>query len=144
MKPFVNTSQSAFFMVRIILGILFTMAAYWKVFVLGTDQHAAQFFVAGFSDSWIPQWLLSLLGHVVPFWELAAGLMLLAGLRLREVLVSLGLLLIITTYGHALKEPLFDITGHTFSRLALIVFLLIMIEHKDRLCLDAWLEKRKR
>jgi uncharacterized membrane protein YphA (DoxX/SURF4 family) len=129
-------------MVRIILGILFTMAAYWKIFVLSAGQHAAQFFVAGFEDSWIPHWLLSLLGHVIPFWELAAGLLLLAGFRLREVLVSLGLLLIITTYGHALKEPLFDITGHTFSRLVLIVFLLVMIEYKDRLCLDTWLEKR--
>lgn len=135
--------QSAYFIVRWILGILFLMAGHWKVFVLGAGQHAQQFFVMSYADSWIPQWLLSLLGTVIPFWELAAGVLLMVGFRLREVLISLGVLLMITTYGHALKEPLFDITGHTFSRLALIIFLLLMFRYKDRLSVDGWLEHKQ-
>ena len=135
--------QSAYFIVRWILGILFLMAGYWKVFVLGSSQHAQQFFVAGYADYWIPQWLLSVLGTVIQFWELAAGLLLLIAYRMREVLISLGVLLMITTYGHALQEPLFDITGHTLSRLTLIIFLLLMFRHKDRLGIDGWLEYKQ-
>jgi len=134
--------RAAYFVVRWILGILFVVAGHWKVFVLGVDQHAQQFFVAAYADSWIPGWLLNVLGSVIPYWELSAGVLLLAGYRLREVLVSLGVLLMITTYGHALKEPLFDITGHTFSRLALIIFLLLLLQSKDRLSVDGWLEHR--
>lgn len=134
--------QSTYFIVRWILGILFLMAGYWKVFALGVSQHAQQFFVAGYADYWIPEWMLSLLGTIIPYWELAAGVLLIIAYRMREVLTSLGVLLMITTYGHALKEPLFDITGHTFSRLALIIFLLLMFRHKDRLGIDAWLESK--
>ena len=135
--------QTAYFIVRWILGIIFLMAGYWKVFVFGANEHAHQFFITAFADSWIPQWMLSLLGILIPYWELAAGLLLIIGFRMREVLASLGVLLMITTYGHALGEPLFDITGHTFSRLALIIFLLLMFQHKDRLSVDGWLEQRQ-
>ncbi len=135
--------QSAYFIVRWILGILFLTAGHWKVFILGASQHAQQFFVTAYADSWIPQWLLGLLGNVIPYWELAAGVLLIVGLRMREVLTSLGILLLITTFGHALKEPLFDITGHTFSRLALIIFLLVMSRFKDRLSIDGWLEHKR-
>lgn len=135
--------QSAYFISRWILGILFLMAGYWKVFVLGASQHAQQFFALSYADYWIPHWLLNMLGYAIPYWELAAGLLLVVGYRLREVLTSLGVLLIITTYGHALKEPLFDISGHTFTRLALIIFLLLMFRHKDRLSLDGWLERKQ-
>ena len=133
--------QTAYFIVRWILGIIFLMAGYWKVFVFSVNEHAHQFFVTAYTDSWIPQWMLSLLGILIPYWELAAGLLLIIGFRIREVLASLGVLLMITTYGHALREPLFDITGHTFSRLALIIFLLLMFQYKDRLSVDAWLEQ---
>ncbi|MEE8118437.1 MAG: hypothetical protein V3T39_02645, partial [Gammaproteobacteria bacterium] len=62
--------------------------------------------------------------------------------RVRDVLVVLGVLLIITTYGHALQEPLFDIDGHTFTRLALILFLLSIPIGTDRFTLDAWLRSK--
>jgi len=133
--------QTSYFIARWILGIIFLMAGYWKVFVFGVSEHAQRYFITAYADSWIPQWLLSLLGLLIPYWELAAGLLLIIGFRTREVLASLGVLLIITTYGHLLKEPLFDISGHTFSRLALILFLLLMIQHKDRLSVDGWLEQ---
>ena len=135
--------RPAYFIVRWILGTLFLVAGYWKVFVLGAGEHANQFFTLPYMDSWIPPWFLSFLGTVIPYWELAAGLLLVIGFRMREVLISLGVLLMFTTYGHALKEPLFDISGHTFTRLALIIFLLLMYEYKDRLSLDGWIERKR-
>ena len=57
------------FIVRWILGLLFLMAGYWKVFVLTPASHAQQFFVEGFSDTWIPTWLLQVFGYSIPFLE---------------------------------------------------------------------------
>ncbi len=131
------------FIVRWILGLLFLMAGYWKVFVLTPAGHAQQFFVEGFSDSWIPTWLLHLFGYSIPFLELVAGLLICIGFRTREALIAVGLLLIITTYGHSLQQPLFDIDGHTFTRLALIVFLLLAPVGNDRYSIDHLLLARK-
>lgn len=131
------------FIVRWILGVLFLMAGYWKVFVLTPAEHASQYFVAGFADYWIPEWLLYALGMSIPVLELAAGLLICIGWRVREALTFIGLLLIVTTYGHALQDPLFDIDGHTFTRLALLVFLLLAPAGSDKYSLDGWLSGRK-
>ena len=127
---------------RWILGVLFFMAGWWKVFVLTPFGHAQRYFITGFSETWIPDWLLWTLGTTIPIVELAAGTLLFVGWRVRDVLVVLGVLLIITTYGHALQEPLFDIDGHTFTRLALILFLLSIPIESDRFTLDAWLRRK--
>ncbi len=131
------------FIVRWILGLLFLMAGYWKVFVLTPAGHAQQFFVEGFSDSWIPTWLLQVFGYSIPFLELVAGLLICLGFRTREALIAVGVLLIVTTYGHSLQQPLFDIDGHTFTRLALIVFLLLAPVGNDRYSIDQLLVARK-
>jgi uncharacterized membrane protein YphA (DoxX/SURF4 family) len=120
------------------------MAGYWKVFVLTPAVHAQQFFVEGFAATWIPEWLLQILGYGIPFLELVAGFLICVGLRSREALIAVGLLLIVTTYGHALQEPLFDIDGHTFTRLALIVFLLMIPAGNDRFSVDHFLSERRK
>lgn len=128
---------------RAILGLLFLMAGYWKVFVLTPAQHAQRFFVEGFADTWIPTWLLQVLGYGIPFLELAAGAMIALGFRSREALIAVGLLLVVTTYGHTLQEPLYDIDGHTFTRLALIVLLLLLPVSGREISLDNWLINRQ-
>ena len=133
---------AAVFICRWILGVIFAIAGWWKVTELGAVQHARQYFVEGFAESWIPEWLLWGLGLVIPWLELVAGLLVLAGLKLRWALTALGLLLVVTTYGHALQQPLFDIDGHTFTRLALIVFLLMAGTDRDRATVDFWLARR--
>jgi len=50
-----------------------------------------------------------------------------------------GLLLLVTTYGHAPQQPLFDISGHTFTRFALVLFILLLPIGTDQFRLDAWL-----
>lgn len=129
--------------VRGILGILFVMAGWWKVFELTPVAHARQFFLGWFAEHWIPDPLLWALGLLIPPFELLAGVLVLLGWQLRRVLAALGVLLLITTYGHALREPLFNIDGHTFTRLALIVFLLVSPAGSDRWTLDAWLARRR-
>ena len=128
--------------VRLQLGLLFLMAGWWKVFELGATAHAQRFFVDAFNETWIPGWLLWPLGVTIPFIELAAGVLVIAGWRIRETLTVLGLLLAITTYGHALLEPLFDIDGHTFTRLALVVFLLVAPATAHRYSLDRLVHRK--
>ncbi len=127
---------------RGILGLLFFMAGWYKVFDLGAVQHAEHFFIAGYRDTWIPLWLLWGLGTVVPYLELAAGGLLLVGWRVREVLWILAGILLMVTYGHLLKEPLFDITSHIFPRSVFLIALLIMPRAADRWSVDAWLHRR--
>lgn len=124
------------------LGLLFFMAGWWKVFTLTPTAHAQQFFVDGFKDHWIPEWMLWAFGVAIPPIELIAGLALMLGLRIRFFASLTGLLLLVTTYGHALQQPLFDIDGHTFTRLALVIFVLMLADTHDRISLDHWLANR--
>lgn len=128
----------AVFLARTMLGLVFVMAGWWKVFTLTPAVHAQQFFIEGFKDSWIPEWLLWALGTAIPPFELVAGLLLVAGLWTRLAASLTGLLLLLTTYGHALQQPLFDIDGHTFTRLALILFVLMIPSNSDRLSIDGF------
>ncbi len=129
-------------MVRLILGLLFFMAGYWKVFILSVKTHTEKFFIEGFSEHWIPEWLLVMLGYGVPYFELVTGFLIIVGLRLRAALIGVGFLLVMTTYGHTLQQPLFDIDGHTFTRLILIVFLLLTPLDANRYSLDFLLKRR--
>ena len=128
--------------VRGILGVLFLMAGFWKVFTLTPTVHAQQFFIGWYGDSWIPHWLLWTLGVSIPYLEFTAGVLLCLGLRVRDSAFALGLLLIVTTYGHALRDPLFNIDGHTFTRLSLILFLLVTPGGADWMSLDYWIARR--
>lgn len=129
-------------MVRLILGLLFFMAGYWKVFILSVKTHTEKFFIEGFAEHWIPEWLLVTLGYGVPYFELITGFLIIVGLQLRAALIGVGFLLVMTTYGHTLQQPLFDIDGHTFTRLILIIFLLLAPPDANRYSLDFLLKRR--
>lgn len=134
----------ALFFARWVLGLIFFMAGWWKCFGLGPMEHARRYFLEGFSETWIPDFLLWGLGVVIPPLELIAGGLVCLGFRLRESLVVLGAILVIVTYGHLLLEPLFSLQGHIFIRLALLLFVLVGPRDRDRLSVDGWLAARSR
>jgi len=131
----------AVFFARVVLGLIFGMAGYWKCFVLTPAGHVQRFFLP-FADTWIPIWLLWTVGTIVPIVELVAGWLLVVGFRTREALIALGFVLVTVTYGHLLKEPLYSFTGHVFPRLVLLVFVALTL-NDDRWSVDAWLRARK-
>jgi uncharacterized membrane protein YphA (DoxX/SURF4 family) len=127
---------------RLVLGLIFFMAGLWKVFQLGPLEHARKYFLP-FADTFLPIWSLWLVGVIVPFLELIGGALLLVGLRVREALLGLGGVLVIVTFGHLLRDPLFNFSGHVIPRLALLLFLLWCPRELDRFSLDYLLARRR-
>lgn len=125
---------------RLVLGLIFFMAGVWKVFQLGPLEHARKYFLP-FADTFLPIWSLWFVGVTIPLVELTAGALLLIGLRVRDALIALGGVLAIVAFGHLLREPLFNLTGHVIPRLALLLFLLWCPREQDRFSLD-WLLAR--
>jgi uncharacterized membrane protein YphA (DoxX/SURF4 family) len=127
---------------RLVLGLIFFMAGFWKVFQLGPLEHARKYFLP-FADTFLPVWSLWSVGVTIPFVELIGGALLLIGLRVREALIGLGGVLVIVTFGHLLREPLFNLTGHVIPRLALLLFLLWCPREVDWLSLDYLLARKR-
>jgi uncharacterized membrane protein YphA (DoxX/SURF4 family) len=127
---------------RLVLGLIFFMAGVYKVFQLGPLEHARKYFLP-YVDTFLPVWSLWATGVIIPFVELLAGGLLILGLRTREALVSLGFVLAIVTFGHLLKEPLYEFHTHVIPRLALLLFIFLLPQEDDRLSLDYLLKHRK-
>ena len=125
---------------RLVLGLIFFMAGFWKVFQLGPLEHARKYFLP-FSDTFLPIWSLWAVGVTIPFIELIAGALVLFGLRTRDALIALGTVLVIVTFGHLLHDALFDFSGHVIPRLALLLFVLSLPREDDRFSLDYFLKR---
>jgi len=127
---------------RLVLGLIFFMAGVYKVFHLGPLEHARKYFLP-YADTFLPVWSLWATGVVIPFVELIAGALVILGLRTREALVSLGFVLAIVTFGHLLKEPLYEFHTHVIPRLALLLFIFLLPQEDDRFSLDHVLKRSK-
>ncbi len=124
---------------RLILGLIFFMAGFMKVFQLGLLEHARKYFLP-FADTFLPVWSLWAVGVTIPFIELIAGALVILGLRTRDALIALGCVLIIVTFGrHLLHDALFNFSGHVIPRLALLLFVLWCPREDDRFSLDQFL-----
>jgi len=120
---------------RLVLGLIFFMAGVYKVFTLTPAGHVRKWFLP-YQDTFLPTWSLWAVGWLIPFVELIAGALLLAGYRIRAALVALGFILVIVTFGHLLHEPLYPLHEHVIPRLALLLFVLLMPCEDDRFSLD--------
>lgn len=132
----------ALFFARQVLGFIFFMAGVHKVFRMGPLEHARRLFVEPYADTFLPVWSLWVTGSVVPVVELLAGALLIAGLRVRAALLALGFVLVLVTFGHLLKEPLFAFHTHVIPRLALLLFILLLPRAEDLISLDGLLGRR--
>jgi uncharacterized membrane protein YphA (DoxX/SURF4 family) len=84
------------------------------------------------------------MGVVIPFVELIAGAMVILGLRVRWALVALGFVLAVVTFGHLLKEPLYEFHTHVIPRLALLLFVFLLPREADPFSLDYLVARRNR
>ena len=127
---------------RLVLGLIFFMAGFWKVFQLGPLQHARKYFLP-FADTFLPVWSLWAVGVTIPLVELIAGALVILGLRTRAALIALGFVLVIVTFGHLLHEPLYEFHTHVIPHLALLLFVLMLPREDDRFSVDYFLTRRR-
>ena len=127
---------------RAVLGFIFFMAGCWKVFTLGPAGHVRRYFLP-FQDTFLPAWSLWTVGSIIPFIELAGGALVIIGLFTRPALVSLGIVLVIVTFGHLLKEPLYAFHEHVIPRLGLLLLVLLMPAEADRYSIDALVRRSR-
>jgi putative oxidoreductase len=140
--PTANIDRAwAILFARLVLGLIFFMAGAMKVFQLGPLNHARKYFLP-FADTFLPVWSLWGMGVVIPFVELIAGAMVILGLRVREALVALGFVLAVVTFGHLLKEPLYEFHTHVIPRLALLLFVFMLPRQDDRFSLQYLIASR--
>ena len=143
-----NDGQSgrawALLLARWLLGLIFVMAGFWKVFTLGPLEHASGMFVEAYADTFLPTWSLWLTGTTIPAIELIAGVALLIGWRVRAALLALGAVLLIVTFGHLLAQPLYSFTQHVIPRAALVFLLLWLPRSDDRFAFESWLARRRK
>lgn len=142
-KPINIDRAWALLFARLVLGLIFFMAGVMKIFQLGPLEHARKYFLP-YADTFLPVWSLWATGVIIPFVELIAGGLVMLGLRTREALVSLGLILVTVTFGHLLKEPLYEFHTHVIPRLALLLLVLLLPRADDRFSVDYLLMRRKR
>lgn len=128
---------------RLVLGLIFFMAGWYKVFQLTPAGHVEKFFLP-FKTTFLPVWSLWAAGYSIPFIELGAGAMLLIGFKVRFALLSLGAVLVIVTFGHLLQEPLYPFHEHVIPRLALLLFILVWPASDDQFGLDHLMQARAR
>jgi uncharacterized membrane protein YphA (DoxX/SURF4 family) len=133
----------AIFFARVTLGLIFFMAGVWKVFQLGPLEHARRLFVVPYAETFLPVWSLWATGTAVPVVELVAGGLLIIGLRIREASIALGFVLLLVTFGHLLKEPLYQFHTHVIPRLSLLLVVLLLPREEDRFSLDGLRRRRK-
>lgn len=142
-KPHTIWQALSFLFARLILGLIFFMAGTFKVFALGPMEHAERFFLP-YEDTFLPVWSLWVVGVSIPIVELLAGALLIIGWLVRWAAVSLGIVLVVVTFGHLLREPLYAFHTHVIPRLALVLIVLMLPAAMDRLSIDHWRESRSR
>lgn len=119
---------------RLVLGILFLMQGYDKVFGLGLKRTEAGVEEA-MRGTKLPASLVKAITIVSSVIELAGGLMLITGFLIYPALIFLGIDLLIVVFGMSLREPLWDMR-FVWPRLILLLALLLLPAACDRLSLD--------
>ncbi len=83
---------------------------------------------------------VTVVGRVVG--QIGVGHLVLVGFKTRPALLSLGGILVLVTFGHLLKEPLYPFHTHVFPRLALLTVVLLLPREEDAVSLDGFLRAR--
>jgi len=132
-----TSRATAVLFARALLGIIFVMQGYGKIFTLTVPKVYAMFF-QDFEKTFLPKWLIWGTAYYTSYVELICGLLLIIGLFRRYALCLLALDLLIVSYGHGLMEPIWDLQ-HVIPRAILLITILLIPGRWDRWNVDALL-----
>ncbi|AKF84678.1 hypothetical protein MFUL124B02_02860 [Myxococcus fulvus 124B02] len=130
--------QLAHGVLRLILGINIGLHGLTRV---GAPGAFADGIVKNFADSPLPEWSVRAYALGLPFVELAVGVGILLGLRLRWVLTLGALLMSTLTFGESLRQQWSTVGLHLSYALA--YYILLARAADARLTVDGWLASRR-
>jgi len=128
-------------LLRLLLGFIFFFQGYGKVFKFGVDNIYNNSFKTTYGDL-LPDFINFGTAYFTSYAELIAGFMLIIGFKRDWALYTLGLVLVIVTFGHGLAQPIWD-TSHVLVRTLFLVPLLLLPKEWDKYSLDYLLKKSR-
>jgi uncharacterized membrane protein YphA (DoxX/SURF4 family) len=128
---------SGMLFVRTLLGIIFFMQGYGKLFTIGIHGVYESFFKV-FEASFLPKWLIVSTAYYTSIVELVGGILLIAGLFRIYAMCLLAVDLLIVSFGHGLIEPIWDLS-HVIPRAILLTALFLLPSNWDTWNADEWL-----
>ena len=125
---------------RLLLGFIFLMQGYGKVFTWGIEKlYNMEFFHETYKNI-LPDYITQATAYYTSYVELIGGFLLVLGFKRDYALYALASVLIIVTFGHGLAEPIWDLS-HVIYRAILLIALLIIPKEWDRYSLDIYIQK---
>lgn len=125
---------------RLILGFIFLMQGFGKVFIWGVQKlYNMKFFHETYKDL-LPDYITYATVYYTSYVELIGGLLLVIGFKRDYALYALSSVLIIVTFGHGLAEPVWDLS-HVIYRAILLISLLIFPKEWDKFSIDNYIHK---
>ena len=126
---------------RALLGIIFLMQGFGKVFVFTLPKLYGMFF-SDFEKTFLPKWLIWATAYYTSYAEMICGFLLIIGLFRKWALYLLAADLLIVSFGHGLLEPIWDLQ-HVIPRGILLIAVLIFPSAWDKWHIDHLLFRKK-
>ncbi|GAB5550932.1 MAG: hypothetical protein Sapg2KO_05230 [Saprospiraceae bacterium] len=129
------------FFLRVLLGIIFFMQGFGKVFTWGIEGVYASVFQS-YESTILPQWLIYFTAYYTSFVELLGGALLLIGFFRKWTYLALASVLLIVSFGHGLASPIWSLND-VFPRAVLLAALFLLPASWDNWSLDSWMARAK-
>jgi len=114
-KPFeLSAEGGAALLIRLSLGVLFFFAGLGKFLGEGGASAWSQGMSSGFSESYLPSFMVLPFAYVLPYVEVALGLVLVAGLFTQLTFLIAGLLLIALALGMVVQAQ-YGVAANNFN-----------------------------
>jgi uncharacterized membrane protein YphA (DoxX/SURF4 family) len=127
------------FFIRVLLGIIFFMQGYGKIFMIGVSKVYNMFFKT-FEITFLPKWLIVSTAYYTSYIELIGGFLLIIGLFRKYAMYLLAADLLIVSFGHGIMEPIWDLS-HLIPRAILLASLFLLPAQWDKWNADSLTKK---
>jgi uncharacterized membrane protein YphA (DoxX/SURF4 family) len=136
-----TTARAAgLFFIRALLGIIFLMQGFGKMFTIGVTNVYSMFF-KDFEKTFLPTWLIWATAYYTSYVEMICGFLLIIGLFKKYALYLLAIDLLVVSFGHGLMQPIWDLQ-HVIPRAILLAALFLLPKEWDKWNIDTFFKKR--
>lgn len=139
-KESIRLKGMGMFFIRALLGIIFLMQGYGKVFSFGVSKVYEMFFKE-FENTFLPKWIIIATAYYTSYIEMIGGFLLLIGLFRKYAMYLLAIDLLIVSFGHGLIEPIWDLQ-HVMPRAILLASLFLLPAEWDKWNMDLLVSKK--